>query len=105
GIEIGANTRVRGSINSDKDEFKLVFNSPNIKAFDNYFDRIRIDIDNKNPLYNAYIEMDSIRTKYYKFSDFNFINVTANDTLFARTEFKGGKKADDFYNLNFYHTI
>lgn len=105
GIEIGTNTFVRGSINSDKDEFKLVFNSPGIKAFDNYFDKIRIDIDNKNPLYNAYIEMDTIKTKYYKFSDFSFINVTANDTLFARTEFKGGQKADDFYNLNFYHTI
>ncbi|WP_245569868.1 translocation/assembly module TamB domain-containing protein [Flavobacterium soli] len=105
GIEVGKNTFVRGSINSDKDEFKLVFNSPGIIAFDNYFDKIKIDIDNKNPLYNAYIEMDTIRTKYYKFSEFSFINVTSRDTLFARTEFKGGKKAEDFYNLNFYHTI
>ncbi|WP_262487228.1 translocation/assembly module TamB domain-containing protein [Flavobacterium psychrophilum] len=49
--------------------------------------------------------MDSIKTKHYKVSDFSLINVTANDTLFFRTEFKGGKKADDFYNLNLYHTI
>lgn len=104
-IELGLNTSIRGNINSDKNEFKMVFNSPNIKAFDNYVDRIRVDIDNKNPLYNTFIEMDTIKTKYYKISDFNFINVTANDTLFVRTEFKGGKKAEDFYNLNLYHTI
>jgi hypothetical protein len=104
-IELGLNTTIRGAINSDKNEFKMVFNSPNIKAFDNYIDRIKIDIDNKNPLYNTYIEMDSIKTKYYKVSDFSFINVTSKDTLFVRTEFKGGKNAQDFYNLNLYHTI
>ena len=105
GIEVGANTFVRGNINSDNDEFKLNFSSPNIKAFENYFDKINISIDNKNPLYNAYVEMDSIKTKYYKVSDFSVINVTMKDTLFVRSEFKGGKKGDDFYNLNFYHTI
>lgn len=104
-IELGLNTTVRGAINSDKNEFKMVFNSPNIKAFDNIIDKIKVDIDNKNPLYNTYIEMDSIKTKYYKISDFSFINVTAKDTLFVRTEFKGGKNAQDFYNLNLYHTI
>lgn len=104
-IELGLNTTIRGAINSDRNEFKMVFNSPNIKAFDNFIDRIRIDIDNKNPLYNTYIEMDSIKTKYYKISDFSFINVTAKDTLFVRSEFKGGKNAQDFYNLNLYHTI
>lgn len=105
GIEIGANTSVRGNMNSDNNEFKLNFSSPNIKAFENSFDKINISIDNKNPLYNAYVEMDSIKTKYYKVSEFSLINVTMKDTLFVRSEFKGGKKGDDFYNLNFYHTI
>lgn len=105
GISVGSNTVVRGNINSDNGEFKFNFNSPSITAFDNYFDKIRIDIDNKNPLYNAYIEIDSIRTKYYKVSDFSLLNVTTNDTLFVRSEFKGGEKATDYYNLNLYHTI
>ena len=104
-IELGLNTTIRGAINSDKNEFKMVFNSPNIKAFDNFIDKVRVDIDNKNPLYNTYIEMDSIKTKYYKISDFSFINVTAKDTLFVRSEFKGGNEAQDYYNLNLYHTI
>lgn len=105
GISLGPNTTISGAMNADNDDFKLNFNSPQIGAFENYFDRIAIRLDNKNPLYNAYVEMDSIRTKFYKVSDFSLINVTTNDTLFVRTEFKGGKKATDFYNLNLYHTI
>ncbi|HEX8576483.1 MAG TPA: translocation/assembly module TamB domain-containing protein, partial [Flavobacterium sp.] len=105
GIKLGANTVLKGSVNSDNNEFSLNFSSPAINAFENYFDKIRIEIDNKNPLYNAYVQMDSIRTKYYKISDFSLLNVTANDTLFMRSEFKGGKKAQDYYNLNLYHTI
>ncbi len=105
GIELGSNTELSGNINSDLGEFKMNFKSPNIKAFDNYFDKININIDNKNPLYNAYIEMDSIKMKKYKVSNFSLINITAKDTLFVRTEFKGGDKAQDSYNLNLYHTI
>ncbi|ELI6455394.1 TPA: translocation/assembly module TamB domain-containing protein [Flavobacterium psychrophilum] len=104
-VSLGQNTFMKGMISADNDEFKFNFKSPNITAYNNYFDNISIDIDNKNPLYNVYVEMDSIKTKHYKVSDFSLINVTANDTLFFRTEFKGGKKADDFYNLNLYHTI
>ena len=105
GIEIGTNTAFKGSINSDNDDFKFNFTSPKIKAFENTFDKININIDNKNPLYNTFVELDSIKTKYYKISNFNLINVTTNDTLFLRTEFKGGEQAQDSYNLNLYHTI
>ncbi|MBC7845380.1 MAG: translocation/assembly module TamB [Flavobacterium sp.] len=104
-ISIAANTIVKGNINSDNQEFKLNFNSPKITASSNTFDNIRIKIDNKNPLYNAYVELDSIKTKHYKIRDFSLINVTMKDTLFFRTEFKGGSKGQDYFNLNLYHTI
>jgi virulence-associated protein VapD len=104
-ISIGPNTIVKGNINSDNQEFKLNFNSPQIKASENTFDNIRISVDNKNPLYNAYIELDSIKTKYYKIRDFSLINVTMKDTLFFRSEFKGGNQGEDYFNLNLYHTI
>ncbi|MFM9824646.1 translocation/assembly module TamB domain-containing protein [Flavobacterium sp.] len=104
-INIGSNTMVKGNINSNIQEFKLDFNSPQITAFANVFDNIKVKIDNKNPLYNAYVEMDSIKTKYYKIRDFSLINVTMKDTLFFRSEFKGGKKGQDYYNLNLFHTI
>ncbi|MFV8334765.1 translocation/assembly module TamB domain-containing protein [Flavobacterium sp. RSP29] len=104
-ISIGSNTTIKGNMNSDNQEFKLNFNSPQIVASNNTFDNIRVSVDNKNPLYNAYIELDSIKTKYYKIRDFSVINVTMKDTLFFRSEFKGGPKGEDYYNLNLYHTI
>ncbi|WP_317046002.1 translocation/assembly module TamB domain-containing protein [Flavobacterium laiguense] len=104
-IKVSENTIVKGSINSDNNDFKFNFNSPVIKAFENTFDNIRISIDNKNPLYNAYIELDSIKTEMYKIRDFSLINVTSKDTLFFRTEFKGGTKGEDSFNLDLYHTM
>ncbi|MGO4819650.1 translocation/assembly module TamB domain-containing protein [Flavobacterium sp. W22_SRS_FP1] len=104
-ISIGSNTVVKGNIKSDMQEFKLNFNSPQIIASQNILDNIRVSVDNKNPLYNAYIELDSIKTKYYKIRDFSLINVTMKDTLFFRSEFKGGSQGEDYFNLNLYHTI
>ena len=105
GVSLAPNTLFQGSINSDRNDFKFNFNSPKITAFDNNFHKISIRIDNKNPLYNAYVSMDSIQTKNYKISDFSSINVIENDTLFVRSEFKGGNKAEDNYKLNVFHTI
>lgn len=105
GIAIGKNTSFKGNINSDNDEFKFNFNSPEIDAYANSFHNIDLNIDNKNPLYNTYIQMDSINTKHYKIKDFSLINVTTKDTLFLRSEFKGGNQKQDYYNLNLYHTI
>lgn len=104
-VSISENTNIKGRINADLGKFEFDFNSPSVIAFENYFNNIKIDIDNKNPLYNTYIEMDSIRTNRYKVSDFSLINVTLNDTLFVRTEFKGGNKNEDDFSLNLYHTI
>ncbi|MFH7004863.1 translocation/assembly module TamB domain-containing protein [Flavobacterium bizetiae] len=104
-INIDSSTVVRGKIDSDLQEFKFRFKSQKITAAKNTFDNIRINIDNKNALYNAYVELDSIKTPYYKIRDFNLINVTAKDTLFVRSEFKGGSKGEDYFNLDLYHTI
>jgi len=104
-IAIGTNTVVKGNINSDNQEFKLNFNSPQIKVSDITFDNIRIKVDNKNPLYNAYVDLDTLKNKQYKIRDFSLINVTMKDTLFVRSEFKGGSKGEDYFNLNVYHTI
>lgn len=104
-VEVGENTRVKGKIVSDEELFTLDFKSPSISIDKNKFSGITIDIDNKNPLYNAYISLDSLHTKFYDISEFNLINITQNDTLFFRTEFKGGKNQEDKYDLNLYHTI
>lgn len=104
-IELGKNTYIRGRVESDETKFKLTFKSPKIKVYDYFADDIEVQVDNSNPLFNTYVEIDSLNTKFYNVSKFNLINVTVNDTLFMRTEFNGGKRNNDSYNLSFYHTI
>ncbi|MGL2964389.1 translocation/assembly module TamB domain-containing protein [Flavobacterium sp. RSB2_4_14] len=104
-ISIATNTILKGNISSDTKDFKLNFSSPQIKYSDNILDNIIVKVDNRNPLYNSYFQLDSIKTKHYKVRDFSLINTISNDTLIFRTEFKGGKQGLDFYNLNLYHTI
>lgn len=104
-IELGKNTFIKGRLESDEKDFKLTFKSPQIKLFEYFADNIQLSVDNKNPLYNTYIEIDSLNTKFYDISKFSLINVTLKDTLFIRTEFKGGKHNDDAYNLSMYYTI
>lgn len=104
-ISLADDAKIKGIIKSDDNDFKLNFSTNSIDLFDNHLDNVLVQIDNKNPLYNTYIQLDSIKTKKYKIRDFSLINVTSSDTLSIRTEFKGGIKGEDFYNLNLYHTI
>ena len=104
-IELAKNTFIRGRVESEEENFKLTFKSPKIKYLDNFANNIELQVDNSNPLFNTYIEIDSLNTKFYDVSKFNLINVTVNDTLFMRSEFSGGKRNKDMYNLSFYHTI
>ncbi len=104
-LKFGKNTFIRGSIQSEADKFKLTFKSPEIKLLNNFVKGIELQVDNSNPLFNTYVEVDSVNTKYYNASKFSLINVTVNDTLFMRSEFSGGKRNNDKFNLSFYHTI
>ena len=104
-IKLSENAFLQGSINGDSNDFKVNFESKTVDAFNNHLDNVKVEIDNKNPLYNAYIQIDSIKNKNYKIRDFSLINITHKDTLSFRTEFKGGDVGQDIYNLNLYHTI
>ncbi len=104
-VTFDPNTFIRGNIVSDEGDFKLTFKSPSIEAFGNRFDNIELKIDNKNPLFNTFVSVEDMSTNYYDVKDFSLINTTLKDTLFFRTEFKGGSEYNDSYNLNFYHTF
>ncbi len=104
-IQFEPETIIRGSVVSNDSEFKLTFKSPQIDAFGYMAQAIEVRVDNKNPLFNTYIAADSLNAGFYAVSDFNLINVTLKDTLFMRSEFTGGKRNDDTYDLSLYHTI
>ncbi len=104
-LKLGENTRVRGSVSSDESKFKLDFRSPEIVLFDNYLGKVNVQVDNDNPLYNTYVSVDSVYSGFYNVVDVNLINKTLNDTLYIRSEFKGGSKQEDLFDLSLYHTI
>jgi hypothetical protein len=104
-VSISENTSFKGQINADAGKFELDFISPTIIAYENQIKNVKIDIDNKNPIYNTFISIDTFTNKNYKIADFNLINVTLNDTLFVRSEFKGGTQSQDKFDINLYHTI
>jgi len=104
-VRFDPNTFIKGKIVADEGDFKLNFESPSIEAFGNAADNIELKIDNKNPLFNTFVSVGELSTPYYNFKDFNLINTTLKDTLFFRSEFKGGSELNDSYNLNFYHTF
>lgn len=104
-VKFDPNTFIRGNIIADEGDFKLTFKSPSIVAYGNELDSIDVKIDNKNPLFNTYVSIGDLATPFYDVKDFNLINTTLKDTLFFRTEFKGGSEYNDSYNLNFYHTF
>ncbi|TJY31871.1 translocation/assembly module TamB domain-containing protein [Pontimicrobium aquaticum] len=104
-LELGSNTYFEGHVESDAKKFNLEFSSPQIKLKDYFVNNIRLEVDNKNPLYNTFIEIDSLSSKIYDVSEFSLINVTKNDTLFVRSDFKGGKGNTDDFKMNLFYTI
>jgi len=104
-VRFDPNTFIKGNIVADEGDFKLNFKSPSISAFGTAADEIEVKVDNKNPLFNTFVSVGDLSTPYYDVKDFNLINTTLKDTLFFRTEFKGGSEYNDSYNLNFYHTF
>lgn len=104
-LTLGKNTFIEGRIETDEKGFELTFNSPEIRFQDYFANNINLSIDNSNPLYNTYVEIDSLGTGIYDVSQFSLINVTKRDTLLIKTEFKGGNNNADDFNLNLFYTI
>lgn len=105
-IDLGENTTLKGQVASNEAQFKMTFRTPEIKLFDDIkLDKVNVQINNQNPLFNTYIKIDNVKNGVYDVDDFKLINITNKDTLFFRTEFVSEERSDDKYNLSFYHTV
>lgn len=102
---LGKNTFIEGRIETEEKGFELTFNSPEIKFKDYFANNINVNIDNSNPLFNTFIEIDSLSAGIYNASQFSLINVTKRDTLLIKSEFKGGTNNADDFNLSLFYTI
>jgi len=104
-VTIDNNTKIRGKIQSNKNQLKLTASSPRIDAYGNELKDILLRTDNQNPLYNSHLTASEVNTKYYNISKLNLLNRTENDTLFFKSEFNGGDKNKEDFNLDFFYTI
>lgn len=104
-ISIDDKTKIKGRIISDENFFRLTFNSPKIDAYGTEVKTISLRTDNKNPLYNTSLTAEEINTDYYNISKLNLLNRTENDTLYFKSVFKGGKKKNEDFNLDFFYTF
>lgn len=104
-IKLAANTFIKGSIISDEEHFKLNFRSPKLEAYEYDFNDIRLQIDNKNPLFNTQLSVNQLNVDKYSFDKIYMVNKTLNDTLFIKSSMEGGLEKKDAYQMSFYHTI
>jgi hypothetical protein len=103
-LEFGANTFFKGVLDSNPKKFVLTFKSPDIRMESYFARKVEIKFDNNNPIFNSYIELDSLSTPYLKANEFSLINFRLNDTLYIKSQFKGGKRKQDIYDFNLYYT-
>ena len=104
-LSIAQNTYIKGKITSNDNKFKMRLLSDSIVYDHNKLQNIRMRIDNKNPLYNIFLQIDSVKTSGYLFNNIRLLNTTINDTLYLKTKFTGGESTRDKYNLSFYYTM
>lgn len=104
-ITLSPGTKIKGEVHESNSNVKLAFNSPEIKIYDNKLMNVNLQLDNTNPLFATYFDIDSVATPYYNFSKTNIVSNRRNDTLYVRTDFKGGKENKDQYNVNLFYTI
>lgn len=104
-ISLAPGTRIKGEVKSDNSKVRLDIKSSEIVAYKNKFENINLQIDNTNQLFGTYFEIDSLSTPYYNFSRMNWTTNRRNDTLYIRSDFRGGNQNKDNYDLNFYYTI
>lgn len=104
-VSLSPGTTIKGEVRSSNSNVQLAFKSPEITAYENKFMNIDLQLDNTNPLYATYIDIDSVVTPLYSFSKSNIISNRRNDSLFINTRFKGGKENKDAYNIDLFYTI
>jgi hypothetical protein len=104
-IFIDNKTKIKGKINESKNLFRLHLSSPKIVLFGAEVKAISLRTDTKNPYYNTSLTAEEVNTKYYNISKLNLLNRTENDTLYFKSIFKGGKRKDEDFNLDFYYTF
>jgi hypothetical protein len=90
-LKFGSNSFFKGVLESDPKKSILTFKSPEIKNESFFAKNVKIKLDNDNPIFNSFVEIDSLSTQYFKANDFSLISSKINDTLYVKSNFNSGK--------------
>lgn len=104
-VNLGPNTRIKGSLDGDENRLRMTASSPRIVAYGNEILDLVLRTDNKNKLYNSHLTAESISSKHFGLKKLNLLNRNVNDTLFFKSIFKREKDVDADFNLDFFYTI
>jgi len=98
-VKYTKNTLIKGRI-SDKDEYvHTEMHSDEFVYGGVTFYQSHLTIDNRNPIYNMYIQADSITSGVYSFSKLQAINLTIRDTTYLKLKSRGGTGGNDRWNI------
>ena len=103
-LQLGTDTRIKGLVTNELDEFKLDFSAPELLLMGNYLGGVNILIDHDHKLYRSAISVDSIFTGSRYFNDLRWVNGAPADTINTSISLKGGKKKQDNYELDLFQT-
>lgn len=106
-VSIAPNTKIKGKIQADDNHLKLTVSSPRITAYGTSIDTLSLRTDNNNPMlpYDSFLTAKRVTTPYYDLSKLNLVNLRQRDTLFFKSTFEGGGRAEEDFNLDFFFTI
>jgi hypothetical protein len=101
-IAIDDNSFFRGKLSANENEAALQFDIPYIQYEDKFFTQFRLTLDNDNPLYKYFIQIEEFQGMGLNLSQFQLINAVINDRLHFRAEYD----SDSLHNeVNFYSTL
>ncbi len=103
-LQLGTDTRLKGLVTDDIDDFELDFSAPELLLFGNYMGGVQVSIDNDHNLYRSAISVDSIYTGKRYFNELQWVNGAQSDTVNTAISVKGGRKKQDSYRLDMFQT-
>lgn len=103
-LQLGSNTRIKGLVTDNTQDFALDFSAPELLLMGNYLGGVNLSIDNDHKLYRSAVSVDSIYTGSRYFNDLRLVNGALADTINTQFTLKGGKNKQDDYALDLFQT-
>ena len=101
-IVIDDNSFFRGKLSANENEASLQLDIPYFRYEDKVFTQFRLSLDNDNPLYKSFVQIDDFHGMGLNLSQFQLINTVINDRLHFRAEYHSNSLHNEF---NFYSTL